>query len=148
MQYPLIGYCPMTTYVIMYKRYDYLSNRLTLYSTFFAKQHSPTVSALLLKLQLSHLLQTATDNKIFNSTALPSAISGSATIHVMDSEFIHWGLYDLFGACTLKFLETMQDYFWRFRRFFGKVLRGFHMASRRILGVHSSGVGIGCSMMK
>ena len=52
-----------------------------------------------------HLKRTMTANTTRNFTALPIAISGSATIHVMDQERNPWALYDLFGARTSKFLE-------------------------------------------
>ena len=63
-----------------------------------------------------------TEDTTFNSTALHSTISGSATIHVMDQELIPWALYDLFGARAPDSLETMQDCFRRFRGLRGKSL--------------------------
>ena len=59
-----------------------------------------------------------------NSTALPSTISGSATIHVMDQQLIPWALYDLSGVHAPDSLETMQDYFQPFRGLRGKSLEG------------------------
>ena len=40
-QYPLIGYCPMPTYVIMYYSYNYLYNRLPHYVTPLFKLYLP-----------------------------------------------------------------------------------------------------------
>ena len=40
----------------------------------------------------------------------------------MDQERTPWALYDLFGARTSKPLETMQDYFRRFRGLRVKIL--------------------------
>ena len=68
-----------------------------------------------------------TDDATFNSTALASTISGSATIHVMDRDLIPWALYDLSGARALHSLETMQNYFRRFRELHEKVLMKSHM---------------------
>ena len=64
------------------------------------------------------------DDATSSSTALPSTISGIATIHVIDQELIPWALYNLSGARTPDSLETMQDYFWRFRVLRGKILDG------------------------
>ena len=64
------------------------------------------------------------EDATFNSTALPSAISESAAIHVMDQEFISWALYDLSRARTPASLETMQYSFRRFCGLRGKSLEG------------------------
>ena len=92
------------------------------YITFFSKQHSPTVSARLSKLQWSYPKLTMIE--ISNSTEIPISISGSANIHVMDKQFIPWALNDLFGSRTPDSLETMQNYFRRFRALHGKSLNG------------------------
>ena len=65
-----------------------------------------------------------TENETFNSTALHSTISGSATIHVMDRELIPWALYDLSEARASDSLAPMQEYCRRFRESRGESLDG------------------------
>uniref|UniRef100_A0AAV1UMI9 Uncharacterized protein n=1 Tax=Peronospora matthiolae TaxID=2874970 RepID=A0AAV1UMI9_9STRA len=56
-----------------------------------------------------------TEDAYDNTTALPRTVSGSSIDHVMDQHLIPWALYDLYGARAPDYLETMQNYFRRFR---------------------------------
>uniref|UniRef100_A0AAV1TN05 Uncharacterized protein n=1 Tax=Peronospora matthiolae TaxID=2874970 RepID=A0AAV1TN05_9STRA len=70
-----------------------------------------------------------TEDADANTTALPRTISGSLVDHVMDRHLIPWALYDLSGARAPYSLETMQDYFRRFRGLRGKSLDGISYES-------------------
>ena len=63
------------------------------------------------------------------TTAIPRTISGSLVDHVMDQHLIPWALYDLFGDRAPDSLETMQDYFRRFRGLRGNTLDGISYES-------------------
>ena len=82
-----------------------------------------------------------------NFTPLPSTISGSATVRVMDQQIIPWALYDLSGAHAPDSLGTMQDYFRRFRELLGKSLEVSHTMLCRVPGAPSSGDETGCLKM-
>lgn len=70
-----------------------------------------------------------TEDADANKTALPRTISGSLVDRVMDQHLIPWALYDLSGARSPDSLETMQDYFRRFRGLRGKRLDGISYES-------------------
>ena len=97
---------------------------------------------LLLKIALTnHLKRTMTENTNPNSTTLPIATSGSATIHSTNQIFISWMLFEFSEARTPDRFKTMQNCFRRFRKLSERFLRGLHMRFCTIFGVLSFGVG-------
>ena len=67
-----------------------------------------------------------------NPAGRPRYISGNASTSIMARQLIPWSLDDLSGAHAPDSLDTMRDYFRRFRKLRGKGLDGIeHEALQR-----------------
>ena len=108
----------MTTYIIMYYRYDYLCNRLAHYIISFSKKNTHQLWWLYCRSFKGHI-----SNERWLRIRLSIPQYSRSTIHVMNQELISWALYDLSGARTPD-LETMQDYFRCLCGLRGKSLEG------------------------